>query len=158
MHMLKPWALPAVLLLLTACASLSGLASLQKPGVTLVNLQMAESTWLEQRFAVDLRVSNPNNVELPISGLNYDLALNGNKLATGGSNEDLTIPALGERVIRLTVSTSTLDWIKQLRDYRRLAERGEKLDLNYALTGKLFLRDSIVNSLPFARSGVVELN
>ena len=75
------------IIVLLFIAMLSGCAALQStietPHVTLNNLQVIDMTLLEQRYAVTLRVQNPNPIPLPISGMNFQLDINDTELGPG---------------------------------------------------------------------------
>ena len=146
--------------LTAGCATLgqyNQYTNMDKPGVSLVNIQLAESTLLEQRFVIDLRLTNPNNFALPVSGLSYDLQLNGMKFATGGSSGDLALPALGEKLVSVTLSTSAFDWYKQYRQMRK--QGGAALDsMKYQLKGKLFVDGLAIKSIPFTKDGDIGLS
>ncbi len=132
-------------------------ANMEKPVVTLVSMELAGLTWAEQRFDIGLRIVNPNDLELPITGLNYDLRLNGLKLGSGGSDGDLRIPALGEKVVQIKLTTAAWVWFRQYRQLRQ-SEGGVSLDnLKYQINGKVFLEGLAVKSLPFEKVGDIAL-
>ena len=70
--------------------------------VTLSDIQPGEMGLLEQEYLIKIRVQNPNNVEIPVSGLSYRIELNGKYFAKGVSKQDVTIPAFGEVVLDAT--------------------------------------------------------
>ena len=63
----------ALPLLVAACASLGGV---EPPEVSLVGLEPLPGGALEQRFAVELRVLNPNERELRVDGIDFTLEVN----------------------------------------------------------------------------------
>ena len=79
----------ALLVLPGASASLAGLK--QQPGIRVAGIDLVELGFLEQRFAVLLRVRNPNGVELPITGLSFDIEVNGRRCVSGLSDEAVTV-------------------------------------------------------------------
>lgn len=136
-------------LLLVACAS-AGLSNLQAPQVSLSNIEPSGSmTFFEQRYDVALRVQNPNNTDLHVTGMNYNVVLNGQDFARGVSRNAVTIPALGEQIIHVTVTNSPLDWVKQIE---RL-NSDPSLQPSYKVNGALFLRGFGNRSLAFSQSG-----
>lgn len=145
--------LAALLLSQTACALLQGGLGLESPKVTVSNISMQGATLFEQQFVVTLRVNNPNNSALPITGLRYQLALNGNEFAEGATASEVSIPALGEALVDVTLTTSTFNLMRQMSDWRN----GLPEVMDYQIKGKLFLAGALVNSLPFSRSGQVDL-
>lgn len=119
-------------LCLAGCAGLG--EPLEKPRVTLAGLELESLNLFEQRFQVALRLSNPNPLALTVDGVEFDLALNGQPFAHGLSRETVTLPAQGETVVKLKVSTQLGTLWKQLR-----ALQGGGQPLGYQLNGRLFV-------------------
>ncbi len=138
----------AMVLLLSACAAVE---QPLPPKVRLANVQFLDSTLFEQRMHVDLQVRNPNNFDLPLEGLTFELEVNGNRLAEGYSNEIVTIPRLGEAMVPVRASTSLLDMIQQ---FMALGQGGS---LSYRLKGRAYLTGFFGAGVPFETSGKLEL-
>ena len=134
----------ALLLLVAACAGLQ--RGLEPPEVSLVSLEPLASGSLEQRFAVELRVLNPNERELRIDGVDFVLEVNGSRLTRGVSSEELVIPRLGEALFTVTATTTVFDLLRQMLNAT------EATELTYELRGRVFLADSPA-TLAFSRSG-----
>ncbi len=137
---------------LAGCASLGiGLRPLE---ANLVDLEPLESTAFEQRFRVLLRLRNPNDRPVEIDGLRFQLSFNGERLATGLSDQAVTLPRLGDAVVEVTTTTTLLDLLNQA-----LALNERSLDqapaLDYALDGRVYLARSL-RTLHFERSGRFE--
>ncbi len=111
------------ILFLIGCTSLPALSvQPESPEVLLVNITPLDTTMFEQRLQVDLRVRNPNDFDLEVTGLDFTLHLNDQRLARGLSNKSSTIPRLGDSVLSVETTTSTLDVIRQLL---KLSQRQE---------------------------------
>jgi LEA14-like dessication related protein len=134
-------------LFLIGCTSLPA-SSVQpeSPEVLLVDITPLDATMFEQRLKVDLRVRNPNDFDLEVTGLDFTLHLNDQRLARGLSNKASTIPRLGDSVISVETTTSTLDVIRQLL---KLSQRQE---VNYKVDGILYAKGA---RLPFENQGVL---
>jgi LEA14-like dessication related protein len=103
---------------------------------------------LEQRFALQLRILNPNDVAIPVEGLSYAIEINDREFAYGVSQQAVEIPAFGEALLDVEVVSNLLNVVQQLQ-----ALHGEDRDsLAYRLTGKISL-DNNPGSLPFDNSG-----
>ena len=98
--------------LIAGCAGLG--KPLETPRVSLSNIQVQESKGLETAFLVHLRVTNPNDVDLDIKGVDCDLEINGKPFAYGISNTQVKVPAFGSETIPVTVYSSVIDIIKGL--------------------------------------------
>ncbi|TJZ74828.1 LEA type 2 family protein [Chitiniphilus eburneus] len=135
-----------VTLLLAACAGLP--TNLEKPRVSLAGISLKEAGLFEQRFTLTLRVENPNNVALPIKGLDTTLAVNDKPLASGVAAQSVTIPAMGEAKLAIDVTSNLAALVRQLR-----AANGQGAP-RYRLTGKLFV-PLRADGIPFDLEGEV---
>ena len=131
-------------LLLPGCAS--WFAAGERPEVLVTNITPLEATAFEQRLQVDLRIRNPNNFDLQVTGIDFTLSLNGKRLARGLSSQEATVPRLGDAVVSVQTSTSTFDLVRQVLTFSRQQE------LAYDIGGLLHLKDG---RLPFENSGVL---
>lgn len=141
---MKKIILLGVLALLSACTGIP--SHFEKPTVNLAGLQIAELGLIEQKFIVSLRVSNPNDISLPINGLNLKLDVNGQPFATGVSNEAVTLPKLGDVVVKINVTANLASIWKQIKTLQK------DKPLAYAVSGKLFL-PLVPGGVSFDRKG-----
>lgn len=130
-------------LVLAGCATLLGLKS---PEVTLADIQLADSRLLEQRFRLALRVTNPNERELALEGISFQMEVNGQRFAQGVGATPVVVPKLGDALVTVDGSAQIVALLRQLP---RLADAGGKL--RYRLRGEVITRD--YGRLPFDRSG-----
>ncbi|WP_373974972.1 LEA type 2 family protein [Chitinibacter sp. SCUT-21] len=137
-----------MLLVLAGCSSIP--ANFEKPQVNLASISIAKLGLLEQQFVLNLRVTNPNDFDIPINGLNVNVDLNNREFAQGVSNEKVTLPRLGEKIVKLNVTTNLGNVFKQLG-----ALQSSDLKLAYKIRGKVYA-PLIPGGLPFERTG--ELN
>lgn len=144
-------ALSVVLLGLTACASLG--ARLEPPRVSLANLQLVEFGVFEQRYRLDLRIQNPNDAELPIAGMDFRLYLNDEEFAHGLSNQRVTVPAFGEQLVEVQVTSGLTGILGQLQ---RLGQ-GELKTFSYRLSGNVKLLHRALK-YPFEYRGELDLD
>jgi LEA14-like dessication related protein len=131
-------------LLASGCASL--LFDAEPPEVLVTNITPLEATLFEQQLKVDIRVRNPNPFELNVTGLDFTLNLNGKRLARGLANQAVTIPRLGDAILSVNTTTSTLEVIHQLFSLHK------QQDMRYQITGVLHLDG---RRLPFDTEGII---
>jgi len=131
-------------LLLPGCAT--WLMNGEPPEVLVTNVTPLEASAFEQRLQVDLRIRNPNDAELAVTGIDFRLDLNGNRLARGVGNKEFVVPRLSDAVTSVETSTSTLQVVRQL-----LSFSGDQ-SLTYHVTGVLHTKNG---RLPFDNSGVL---
>lgn len=137
-------ALLGILIASVGCAGVG--PGFEPPEVYLIGLEPLPGQPMEQRFAVTLRVLNPNDSELHIDGVDFTLDVNGSRLTRGVSNQQLRVPRLGEASLRLVATTSVLELLRQV------VNLSEARELGYELRGRFFLANSPLR-LDFERKG-----
>ena len=140
-HLQKTMFIRAATLLLLAL--LSSCATLQEgdpPNVRVVGLEPLPSEGLELRFALKLRVQNPNPSALIYDGLSVELDLDGSGVASGVSDLTGEIPRFSDAVLTVPVSISAFSALRQMIGRVRGSQgEGSALTkpISYSLTGKL---------------------
>ena len=134
MNSLK-WTLILAMLLLGACATMS--SDFDPPVVDLVGVEPLGSESAEPRFLIVLRVVNPNDRDLTIKGIYYELSAEGHELFTGASNQASVIPAYGENTVTLTAAPSLFGAIGLFKSLIIGAEKGNMDAINYELYTKI---------------------
>ncbi len=118
----------------------------EPPEVLLVNILPLDTTMFEQRLQVDLRIRNPNDFDLEITGLDFTLHLNEQQLTRGLTNKSATIPRLADSIISVETTTSTLDVLRQLLNFQ------QHHTMAYQVTGVVHIQGG---RLPFERKGTL---
>jgi len=136
------------LLALAACTRLGGA---EPPQVHLTDIRLLPGGLLEQRFEVDLRLGNPNDFDLELDGLTFEVELNDRPFARGLSNQSVTVPRLGEAELRVVASTTLIDVVQQM------LVLGERSDLSYRIAGVVYLRGTARRKVPYETSGRLRL-
>ncbi len=141
----------ALLCLPQGCAT--KLSQLEDPKLNLVGFKLIGAQLLEQRYELTFRLINPNDVALPITGIYYEVELEGKEFATGVNASPIDIPAYGETRITVEMSTTLLQSIRSLA---AIAEaKPESLDFN--LKGHLKVNLPMVGKIPFSETGQIKL-
>jgi LEA14-like dessication related protein len=120
--------------------------------ITVVGIQPLQGQDLEVRFAVKLRLQNPNDADIPYDGVALNLDVNGKLLATGVSNQKGTIPRFSEGVLTVPVTVSAF---AALRQAVGLSEKQNMTNLPYELYGKL--AGGLFGTMRFYDSGTLNL-
>ena len=147
-------ALPALSLLTAAFVLLGGCTSITRdtepPRLSLADLKPLESSLVEQRFELGLRVTNPNDHPLRIRGGDAALEINGIPFASGVTDQDTRIDAFSDAVIYVTATTNIGRLLEQLGRLRA------RQALQYRLHGRLKL-DALPVAVPFDEAGEIRL-
>lgn len=139
-----------LLLILSGCAALQPREAQVR--VTIADLRPLESTLMEQRYLVKIRLQNRSRDDLKINGMSFDLDLNGKRFASGVSNQETTIPGFSESMLEVKLSSTVFGLIKQ---FGALQER-QAGGFDYQISGSLSSPDSM-RALPFSEKGEINL-
>ncbi len=104
-----------------------------------------------QNFEIGLKLSNPNNFELPFNGISYQLSVAGEILAHGVAANIPTAAAYGESRFVVPVSTSLMRGIKVIR----VLMKSHGQDVSYQLKAKLDIDIPFVPKLTIIQDGVI---
>jgi LEA14-like dessication related protein len=135
---------------LTGCATLGGLN--EAPRVSLVGIEPVDIQLFEQRYRVTLRLQNPNDRDITIRGLDYEIVVNERVFARGVSGKPVTIPAWGENTAEVEVVSTLWRVMEQLEE---LGSR-DKPSLDYAISGHVNV-DGIPIPVPFEYQDTLSL-
>jgi len=148
MHRLLRLCLISLLLAgLGACASLGNNDPLR---VDLVGLEPLPGQGLEVRFAVKLRVQNPNDSAVSFNGMALELDVNDRTFATGVSDARGSVPRFGETVVSVPLSISAFSVMRQAWG---VAGYQPGQEVPYRLRGKL--ADGLFGTRRFSDSGTL---
>ena len=141
--------LSLVLLSLSACALFPNRDALH---INVVGIEPLQSQDLEVRFAVKLRVQNPNETAIDYNGVAMDLEVNGRPLAAGVSDQQGSIPRFSETVLTVPVSVSAFSVLRQTLG---LSQTQSLNNLPYVLRGKL--AGGLFGTVRFVDRGTLDL-
>ena len=134
---------------LAACAAVP--VNLQTPGVEFVGMRLLEANLFEQRLEVRLRVSNPNDRELPVNGLDVALELAGEPFAQGVSAREFVVPARGQAEFDMIVTANAANALLKIAS----GDRKSREQVDYRLTGQLSTRLGMLRKIPIEESGSI---
>ena len=117
-------------LTLTGCA---GLGFGEPVSVVVVGLDPIPGEGMEARFALKLRVQNPNEQPLEFDGIHVELDVRGSRLASGVSDQRGTVARFGETLITVPMSVSMIGVLRQAIDLAT----GQRVRADYAMRGRL---------------------
>ena len=142
-----------VLALLVTASSCSALRpELEAPRLALISVAMTSADIFNQSFLVRVNIENPNDRELPITGLDYKLFLEGDGFAEGLLNKPFTVPANGETDFDMTVRTNFVSGVGRL-----LSRLNGRTQVSYMVEGKMLTDIRFLKKIPFRETGSVNL-
>jgi LEA14-like dessication related protein len=120
--------------------------------INVVGIEPLQSQDMEVRFAVKIRVQNPNETPIDYNGVALDLEVNGQPLASGVSDQSGSIARFSETVLTVPVSVSAFSVIRQTLG---LSQTQNLNDLPYVLRGKL--SGGLFGTMRFVDTGKLRL-
>ncbi|MDH5227555.1 MAG: LEA type 2 family protein [Gammaproteobacteria bacterium] len=148
-----------LVLLLAALAVLPGCSSfgskLESPELSLVGIQMLSTDMFAQKFKVRVLVKNPNELEIPVRGIDYTIILMGDSFAEGVSNDKFLLPAKGEAEFDMVITTNFVS------SFGRLLSRvggGKLQNLEYEIAGEVLVDKGMIRKVPFSHRGTVDIS
>lgn len=149
MRRLHTLILSLLLLSLSACALFP---NRDPVNINVVGLEPLPSQDLEVRFAIKLRVQNPNETVIDYNGIALDLDVNGHSLASGVSDQSGSIPRFSETIVSVPVSISAFSVLRQTLG---LSQTQTLDNLPYVLRGKL--AGGLFGTMRFVDRGTLSL-
>ena len=144
-----------ILVLLALCALIAGCASLA-PHLKAPDLQVVGLTYMggdsqHQQLRVRIQVTNPNDRQIDVRAIDYQVALAGRHFADGSSDEPFKVPALGQSEFNLNVNADVAALVSVVGAHL------SDTSLDYELTGTLHLAEGMLRNIPFKNHGKLPL-
>lgn len=153
-----PALLGILLMLLSGCAGV--IADIESPKVSLADIQIREIRALEASFLVKLRVTNPNDRSLEITGLACELELENKQFASGLQGQGRTIAPYSSELVEVHLYASMLEMFSSLLELLQYGGQGGEVDekISYGLSGHVNISSGkLSRKLPFQSSGELNL-
>lgn len=132
---------------------LSGLLSctsagmrVQSPYITLASVEVNDITPFEQHYQVRMRIQNPNDFDMPVTGMSYELYINDRRFARGVSDVSILVPRFGEAVVTVSMVSDLGNVLDSFKTRESRAGKGYNV-FRYRLTGSLRLADRPLTDL-----------
>ena len=143
----------ATTLLLVGCASLGELLSIQRPTATVDSVRLTGLSFEGVELTADMTIDNPNPVGIDLTGVAYQLDIEGNRFLSGTQGEGVSIASFGESRISIPLSLRYNE-IRQAVD-----AAGSRDELLYALSTTLSFQLPVIGevALPLRAEGTVPM-
>lgn len=141
----------AFVIILAACATPP--PGFEPPKISIANIAPKDMALFEQRFDVQLRIQNPNETELGVNGIRFDIELNEKEFATGMTAEKVVVPRFGSQVLNVEVITGISSFLRQ---FQRMSQTGTS-KVRYRIKGTAFVESPGTFKLPFDAKDEIDL-
>lgn len=135
---------------LGACSTLR--PKLEAPELTMLSVAMTSADMFNQQFVVRMNVKNPNDRELSVKTIDYEVFLAGDAFAEGEMTLPLVVPALGETQFDMPVRTHFVSSLGRL-----ISRINGQRKVDYAIQGTVKLSSGMIRKIPFRHTGEVDL-
>jgi LEA14-like dessication related protein len=119
-------------LFLASCQSF--LPVVEQPKVKVAGLKMLPAQGFTQPLEVSLLITNPNDRDLNLRGISYDISIEDFEVLSGVSNQLPTLTAYKETPVKVVVTANVLQLIKLIETFSR---KGIQENVNYNFSAKL---------------------
>lgn len=124
----------------------------EQPHLQVVDVDVVRADLLRQQLRVRMLVQNPNDRELNVRGITYEIQVAGEAFAHGESERDFRVPANGQMEFDVDATANAAATML------RLLGGGGRLDnIGYQITGTVKLANGLKRSVPFTHKGAIRL-
>ncbi len=141
-------------LCMSACAALPE-NMYRSPQVDLKDVRLVGFGFRNQTFLLSFDVANPNPFALPVRNVEYGVALDGQRFASGQTTGNFTVPAGGEANFSISVDLNLLQTAPQLLS---IVRDGARRDIRYELDGSFGVDIPLMPAISYHNSGTLRLN
>lgn len=120
-----------LLLLLVGCAAVKP----KPPEVSLQRLQVGELNLSHASLLADLKIYNPNLIDLTLEEVEYNLKLNGIQVSSGRSTEPVSIASHGYGTLRVNLSAAYFDLLRFVNSAKKQKSFKYSIQGNIAVGG-----------------------
>ena len=106
----------SVLLVLVNCSSLP-LSKPKPPVVSIASVVPLNLSLTSQKLSFKLKVFNPNPYSVPLESLDFTASLMGKEMATGNSDQKVTLPANGYEFVDVEVAVGINKLLGQVKSF-----------------------------------------
>ncbi len=139
-----------IALVFAACSTLP--RDIEPPQMNIVNIAPKEISLFEQRYDVQLRILNPNDADLGIKGLRFDIELNDQQFASGMSGQQVTVPRFGSEVVNVEVTSGLSSLVRQVEQMNKTGMN----KVRYRIKGTAFVESPGNYKAPFDEKGEID--
>jgi LEA14-like dessication related protein len=145
------WWLTAWALCLAACSLVA--PKFERPTLSVVGIEMVHGNLLQQNFRVKFNIQNPNDRELPVSGLHANLSVGGEPIAQGQNDRAFVVPAKGNIDFDMMITANVA--LALLKLANSMDKHADTID--YDVSGAASIDLPFLRDLPFHQTGSFSL-
>jgi LEA14-like dessication related protein len=128
--------------------------------VSVADVRVQDVKAMETVLLLQLRILNPNDVAIELSGVSCEMEVDGRHFASGLTDTHQTVPAFGTAVVPVSVYASVLDMVSSVAGliHANTADSANRKPLSYVLKGNVIAGvGAFSRELPFSVTGELSL-
>ena len=150
--MIRPSGILLLCGFLASCAATDSLVTV--PDVRLTDVEVTSLDFSGQTFRLGFGVRNPNPFPLPVTRIQYGVALDGQPFAAGETAGNFVVPANGDGEFAISVE---LDLLKSAPQLLYTVHDGVRSAIPYALEGSFGIDIPFAKPLKFETNGEIRV-
>lgn len=119
----------AFILFLGGCSTVSQLAKIQKPALSVEGVRFTGMNFDAVDLAFDVKISNPNQLSATLAGFDYDFKINNNSFLKGQQEQELAVAALGESIMEVPLTLNFKDLYQTFTSLKNQDSSAYQMDL-----------------------------
>ncbi len=141
--------------LLFACSTMAP-KNVLPPKVGLADAGLVEMGLFEQTYSLTLSLQNPNEVDIPITGMRYSVKVNDEEFATGVSDKEFTLQRLSNRTVATTIKGNLLKLAPKLGLKISDINKSNDTKIKYEISGEF--TNSLGGPIPFSEVNEISIS
>lgn len=148
-------------LALAGCAALESELERRRPSAEIADVRLAGLDFDGARLEADVRIDNPNPVAIGLDGLDYALAVEGQRVLSGKREQGLSVPGEGRRTLAVPIDLAFAELARLPGDLAARDSVAYAVELGLALDSPVLGRERLPlraeGRLPVARAPAIRL-
>lgn len=139
LHKFGLFVLPIVSLMLfvllqTGCQATKQILNsmnVKEPGVSVANVAIDKVSLSGINFNFDIKIDNPNNVGVNLSGFDYDFLINNHSFAKGDQEKPIKIEPKGNSIVQIPLTVGYMDLFSVFSSLKKQSQANYQLSTGF---------------------------
>ena len=124
---IKPFLFALIVTFLTNCTALKDLASVQKPELSVTDVNISDASLKNIELTFDIEVDNPNSMAINVASYDYDFLISDNIFVSGSQSLNTEISSAAKSIIQIPVRFTYSELFQTFSDIKEQDETGYEL-------------------------------
>lgn len=123
-----------IALLQTGCQTTKEILNrmnVKEPGVSVTNVAVEKMSLVGVNFIFDVKIDNPNQVGIDLSGFDYDMLINGHSFVKGNQEQPVKIEPKGNSTVQIPLMIGFVDLFSVFSSLKKQGEASYQLTTGF---------------------------